>query len=133
MASAICNLWKICQCLLHQIAREVMLLLVNNVNEKSITENQDGRNFECLHALFCNLHSCYNFALMLHENALVLSQSETRNVFHVHYYILSKCLFVCRNWLLVDLQMCWDPFFLVSLWVVHFPGLWFKKALQEHR
>ena len=130
MASAICNLWKICQCLLHQITREVMLLLVNNVNEKSITENQDGRNFECA---FCNLHSCYNFALMLHENALVLSQSETRNVFYVHYYILSKCLFVCRNWLLVDLQMCWDPFFLVSLWVVHFPGLWFKKASQEHR
>ena len=43
---------------------------------------------------FRNLHSCYNFALMLHENALVLSQSETRNVFHVQYYILSKCLFV---------------------------------------
>ena len=42
-----------------------MLLLVNNVNEKSITENQDGRNFECLHALFVictrvtTLHSCY--------------------------------------------------------------------------
>ena len=74
-----------------------MLLLVNNVNEKSITENQDGRNFLMLACAFCNLHSCYNFALMLHENALVLSQSETRNVFHVHYYILSKCLFVCRN------------------------------------
>ena len=30
---------------LHQIAREIMLLLVNNLHEKRITESQDGRNF----------------------------------------------------------------------------------------
>ena len=30
---------------LHQIAREIMLLLVNNLHEKRITESQDRRNF----------------------------------------------------------------------------------------
>ena len=29
----------------------------------------------------CNLHSYYNFALVLHENALVYSQSEAPNFF----------------------------------------------------
>ena len=27
------------------------------------------------------LHLCYNFALMLHENAIVLSQSDVHNIF----------------------------------------------------
>ena len=43
---------------------------------KKITEGQDGRNFESMRA---NLHKCYNFALVWHENALVFSQSEARN------------------------------------------------------
>ena len=30
---------------LHQIEREIMLLLVNNLHEKRITESQDRRNF----------------------------------------------------------------------------------------
>ena len=29
----------------------------------------------------CNLHSCYNFAIVLHEKALVFSQSAARNFF----------------------------------------------------
>ena len=29
----------------------------------------------------CNLHSCYNFALVLYENTLVFSQSGARNFF----------------------------------------------------
>ena len=29
------------QCLLHQIAREIMLLLVNDLHEKNLTESQD--------------------------------------------------------------------------------------------
>ena len=37
-------------------------------------------------SLFVNLNSCYNFALVLHENALLLSRSDVRNFFHVHYY-----------------------------------------------
>ena len=28
-----------------------------------------------------NLHLCYNFALVLHKNALIFSQSEARNSF----------------------------------------------------
>ena len=34
-ASAICSLWKIYKFVLHQLARELMLLLVNNVREKT--------------------------------------------------------------------------------------------------
>ena len=41
---------------------------------KNITESQDRRHFESLYA-FCNLHPCYNFALVLHQNALVLHQN----------------------------------------------------------
>ena len=47
---------------------------------KNIAESQDSRNFESAHAI-CNFYSCYNFALVLHENALVYSQSEARNFF----------------------------------------------------
>ena len=43
-ASAICGLRKVYKTLLHQIAREIMSLLVNNLNEKRITVSQDGRN-----------------------------------------------------------------------------------------
>ena len=32
----------------------------------------------------CNLVLCYNFALLLHENALVFSQSEARNFFFMY-------------------------------------------------
>ena len=45
---------------------------------KNITESQDRRNFESLYA-FCNLHPCYNFALVLHQNALVFSRSKARD------------------------------------------------------
>ena len=36
MANAICSLCKIYNCLLHQIAREIMSLLVNSVHEKTL-------------------------------------------------------------------------------------------------
>ena len=45
------------------------------------------RNLESMHVLFVicthvkTLHSCYNFALMLHENALIFNQSERHNFF----------------------------------------------------
>ena len=40
-----CSLRKIYKCLFTPIAREIMLLLINNLHEKRITESQDGRNF----------------------------------------------------------------------------------------
>ena len=52
------------QCLLHQIAREIILLLFNKVHKK-ITKSQDRRNFESVCALFVictrvtTLHSCF--------------------------------------------------------------------------
>ena len=60
-----------------------MLLLVNNVQGKNITESQDKKFWKRARAI-CNLNSCYNlhnFALVLHENALFFSQSEARNFF----------------------------------------------------
>ena len=40
---------------LHQITLEIMLLLVNNLHEKSITGSQDRRNFEsaCVQFVIC--------------------------------------------------------------------------------
>ena len=40
---------------LHQITLEIMLLLVNNLYEKSITGSQDRRNFEsaCVKFVIC--------------------------------------------------------------------------------
>ena len=48
-----------------------MVLLVNNLDEKTSQRRQDIHNFESMHMLFVictcgtTLHSCYNFALML--------------------------------------------------------------------
>ena len=71
-----------------------MLLRVDNLHEKkkNITESHQGRrNFESVRAFaraifviftrVTTLYSCYNFALVLHENALVFSQSKASNLF----------------------------------------------------
>ena len=51
------------------------------------------------------MHACYNFALVLHENALVFSQSEARNFFmyillrqHVLYPGLPRLSVEIVNW-----------------------------------
>ena len=66
------------RCLLHQIAREITLLLDNNLHETNIIERQDRRNFENVRTIY-NFYSCYNLVLVLHENVLVFSQSEAYN------------------------------------------------------
>ena len=69
----------------YQTAREITLLLDNNLHEKKkkkITVGQSRRNFETVGTV-CNFHSCYKFILVLHENALVLSLSEACNFFNV--------------------------------------------------
>ena len=63
---------------LHQIALEIMLLLLNNFHEKQITEYQERRNFDSARA-FYNLHLLYNFALVYMKNALVFSQLDACN------------------------------------------------------
>ena len=78
-ASAIYSLWKICKCLLHQIAREIMLLLVDNLNETTSSKSVTEEILKACARAICNFHSCYNFALL--ETALVFSQSEARNFF----------------------------------------------------
>ena len=59
---------------------------------ENIAEGQGRRNFESVRALLViciratTLHPRYNFALVLHENALVFSQLEERNFLrNVHY------------------------------------------------
>ena len=53
---------------------EIMLLLVNNLHEKLITETQEGRSFGSARTI-CNLHSRYI------KNSLIFSQSDVRKFF----------------------------------------------------
>ena len=63
-----------------------MLLHFDNVHGIKKKESQDRRNFENVRALLVictrvtTLQSCYNFAGVLHENAIVFSDS-VRNFF----------------------------------------------------
>ena len=62
------------------------LLLVNNVHEKNITESQNRRNFESVHALLVICTRVKIFVLVLHENAL-FSANQKRAIFRVHCYV----------------------------------------------
>ena len=67
-----------------------MLLLINNFNEKHHRKSRPTKlTLKACARYICNLHSCYNFELVLHENALVLSQSEARK-FVIHIITLTK-------------------------------------------
>ena len=57
-----------------------MLLLVHNVHERNIKETGDRHIYWQHKCPNCYLHLCYNFALVLHQNAPVFGQSDTRNV-----------------------------------------------------
>ena len=70
-----CNLDS---CAYYVKLQEKLLYYLLIMYMKNITESQDRRHFESLYA-FCNLHPCYNFALVLHQNALVFSQSKARD------------------------------------------------------
>lgn len=53
-----------------------MLLLINNLHEKSITGGQDRRNFDVTPAI-CSLLLFYNFTFMLHKKCkFVFIQSD---------------------------------------------------------
>ena len=81
-----------------------MLSLVNNVHDKTSQEGRTDENFETMDMFFviCTcviiLHLCYNFALVLHENALVITQSEEHNFF----------MYIIR-----DVTVCMDSFSMV--------------------
>ena len=74
----ICSLWKIYKSWLHQVALKIMILLVNSVHKTYCRKSRLTEFWKRVHAIY-NLLPCYNFALMLHENAIVFSQSEARN------------------------------------------------------
>ena len=58
---------------LHQIARGIVLFLVNNLYEKRITESLEGRNFG---AFFALLVICTRVKTLHMKNALVFTQSD---------------------------------------------------------
>ena len=58
---------------------------------KNITERQDRRNLETMRTT-CNVFSCHNFALLLHENALVFSQLEACNFSNYVIIKQKKCV-----------------------------------------
>ena len=74
-----------------------MLLLVRMYVKKNIAEGQDRRNFKSVRELFLfcpsvtTKHLRYELAFVLHENALVFSQSEARNFFT---YIINKVTYL---------------------------------------
>lgn len=68
-----------------------MLLLVDNVHEKTSQTVLTDINFGSAHALIGNLHSCYDFPLVLHENVLVFNHSGVRNFF---MYIFSTAIVI---------------------------------------
>ena len=62
-----------------------MLLLVNNVHE----ENDEETRLTKFSKRACNLHLCFNFALMLDENVLIFSRSEVYIFFIYISYVVS--------------------------------------------
>ena len=58
-----------------------MLLLFNNLHEKSITESQDGLNLDSGKVLFVTCTHVTTLHLYHMKNALVVSQSEACNFF----------------------------------------------------
>ena len=61
---------KIASAYLHQIAREIMLFLINSLHEKGITDSQDRRNFDSARAI-CQfevvLQLCTRFTRKIHS------------------------------------------------------------------
>ena len=85
-----------------------MLLLPSNIHGKT---SQKVKTDDILKACVCYLqicthvsilHSCYNFALVLHENALVFSLSEVCNSF-IYIITFVAQILTCR-FLLGDLM-----------------------------
>ena len=93
-----CNLQTLKKCLFHLIARENRSLLVYNVHEKISQKVKTDKTLKAC-PLFLNLHSCYNFALVLHKNALVCSQSEAHNLYIM--YIITQIKNICYEYWMV--------------------------------
>ena len=107
------------------------VLLVNNLHEKCITESPDGQNFGST-CTICNLHSLYNFALVL--CVFVFSQSDTHFLFHV--YIISVTPPIFRSslaWLLV--HWCYNCFVDCDLrtWELWYSAKWNLENLVKAR
>ena len=78
------------------------------IYRKNITESQHRQNFESVHMLFVILHSSYNFALVLYENALVFSQSEALNFFmYITIIVIFNPVLPVTYHLLLNMEPLW--------------------------
>ena len=75
--------------------------------------------------LVATLHSCHNFASVLHENALVFSQLETRNFLMYTTYIYIEIGKKNKETILSSLQVCFV--------VTHLSGDFIVKNIRNHR
>ena len=98
--------------------REIMLLPVNDVQEKT-SQSQDRRKFWKRASAICNLHLCYNFVLVLHENALILSQSEARNFFQVFQYMQYSVVWIYINMVVMPLCAFVKPFAMLLIVIIY--------------
>ena len=62
-----------------------MLVPFNNLHEKALKKVKTYEGLITRPRYFWNFHRCYHFAIVLHEIALVFSQSDARHFFHVYY------------------------------------------------
>ena len=123
---------------LHQIAREIMLLLVNNVNKKKITETQDRGSFGGMHTLFviCTgvTWKCTHFQPMYfikHENSLMkLNQGVIWYSYSIHLK-LCELFFFSHMKLIYLYQPFFDYNFLLGFHIqdTTYVGFWHSSSL----
>ena len=82
-------------CYYSKLQEKSNFFLTCNVHEKNHKKSGRMKFWQCAFKLFelcicvTTLHSSYNFAFMLHENALLFSPSE------MHHFLLAKKLWYC--------------------------------------
>ena len=73
-------------CLFHQIAREIVSLLVNYLHEKPSQRVKTDKILKEFRLFaICNLHSCHNFAHVLYMKMHLILANQKHIIFLVHY------------------------------------------------
>ena len=83
--SAICSLWKLQLLIYTKLQEKSYYYMFIMYIRKQHRILRQIKFWKCGCAI-CNLLLCYSFALVLHENVLIFSQSEVHNFFNVHHY-----------------------------------------------
>ena len=72
-----------------KLQKKLRCCLLITYMKKHHRKSRQMKVWKHTHAI-CTFHLCYNFALVLYENTLIFSQSETCNFFMYMYMIISK-------------------------------------------